>query len=90
MDMVIGVIAVIGWILAQIFGKKKGETPPGETPADTAVPTDSRERLRQFLDELEGVHKPHEVPLPVVPPPPPACRSRVPQKRRLSGGVMSI
>lgn len=74
MDMVIGIIAVIGWIVAQILAKLKGgdktAPPPGEAPTPTAAPQDE---LRKFFEEMEKTLKPQEEPKPVqipVPPPP--------------------
>lgn len=71
LDMIIGIIAVVGWILAQIFGKKKTDdapqepSPPGEHPS-----RDPRDELRKFFDELEKATKPPEESRPPAMPPP--------------------
>ena len=69
MDVIIGIIAVVGWILAQIFGKKKVDpsNPEGSTP-ETGSSPDPRDELRKFFAELENAAKP-PAPQPVAPPP---------------------
>ncbi|MEI6564660.1 MAG: hypothetical protein WCO42_10190 [bacterium] len=65
MDVVIGIIAVVGWVLAQIFGKKKADPSPPEGSTPDSVPSlDPRDELRKFFDELEKTAPP-----PVAPPP---------------------
>jgi|GEM_PF-2000658 len=76
MDMVIGIIAVIGWIVAQVLGKMKGgdktAPPPSEAPTPT---TDPQDELRRFFEEMEKTLKPKPEPKPVsVPVPPPPVR----------------
>lgn len=74
MDMIIGIIAVIGWIVAQVMGKRKAgektETPPGETVA----PATPQDELRKFFEEMEKTLKPAEQPKTVPPPPLPIPR----------------
>ncbi len=63
-DMIIGIIAVVGWILAQIFSKEKGApTHPKGTPQTARTPPDPTEELRKLFDELKKEEKP-------APPPP--------------------
>lgn len=56
MDLIIGIIAVIAWIIAQSAGSKKKQPPPGpprlpsEGPGDALSPN---EDLREFFRELE-------------------------------------
>lgn len=70
MDVIIGIIAVVGWILAQIFGKKKADSPPpGESPPEAGAPVDPGEELRRFFEEIEKKVKPPTLPQPVAPPP---------------------
>jgi len=70
MDVIIGIIAVVGWILSQIFGKKKVDPshPEGSTP-DSGPALDPRDELRKFFDELEKTAPPAAAPPPVAPPP---------------------
>ena len=69
-DVIIGVIAVVAWILSQIFSKKKGEPSQQEGPSPEAGPTiDPRDELRKFFDELEKAAKPQPPPQPAAPPP---------------------
>lgn len=71
LDMIIGIIAVVGWILAQIFGKKKADdSPQGPVSPDSSPSLDPRDELRKFFDELEKVNKPQETGRTAVPPPP--------------------
>ncbi|MEI7881293.1 MAG: hypothetical protein WCI95_10500 [bacterium] len=70
MDVIIGIIAVVGWILAQIFGKKKADTPPqAGSPPEAGAPVDPGEELRRFFEEIEKKVKPPTLPQPVAPPP---------------------
>lgn len=70
MDVIIGIIAVVGWILAQIFSKKKVDSSSQEesTP-ESGAPIDPRDELRKFFAELEKSATPHPPPQPVVQPP---------------------
>lgn len=71
LDMIIGIIAVVGWIIAQLFGKKKTEGSPQEPSAPDAPPSlDPRDELRKFFDELEKANKPAESSRPTAMPPP--------------------
>lgn len=71
LDMIIGIIAVVGWIIAQLFGKKKSEDSPQEPSAPDAPPSaDPRDELRKFFDELEKATKPEESSRPTATPPP--------------------
>jgi hypothetical protein len=70
MDVIIGIIAVVGWILAQVFGKKKGDSPSQEESPPVAGPSlDPRDELRKFFEDLEKTAKPQAPPQPVAPPP---------------------
>lgn len=70
MDVIIGIIAVVGWILAQIFGKKKADSPPpGEGPPEAGTPIDPGDELRKFFEEIEKKVQPPSLPQPVSPPP---------------------
>lgn len=69
MDMIIGIIAVVGWILAQIFGRKKGDpSRQEESPSQPGTPLDPRDELRKFFEELEKSPPPQAPPPPVPPP----------------------
>ena len=71
MDVIIGVIAVVGWILAQIFGKKKGDpSQQEESPPPTGTTLDPRDELRKFFEELEKSAKPQAPPPPLPLPAP--------------------
>lgn len=80
LDMIIGIIAVIGWIVAQVIGKMKGgdktAPPPGESNSPNADPQDE---LRKFFEEMEKTLKPQPEPKPVVVPPPPLRRVNAPR-----------
>ncbi|MEI8140158.1 MAG: hypothetical protein WCI03_09860 [bacterium] len=71
MDVIIGIIAVIGWILAQIFGRKKGDPSRQEgSPSESSPPLDPQDELRKFFEGLEEKVKPPAPPQrPVAPPP---------------------
>ena len=70
MDVIIGIIAVVGWILAQIFGKKKGDpSQQTESPPEAGPSLDPRDELRKFFEDLEKAGKPQAPPPPVAPPP---------------------
>ena len=72
MDVIIGIIAVVGWILAQVFGKKKGDSPSQEeSPPVAGTSLDPRDELRKFFEDLEKTAKPPPPPQPVAPPPVP-------------------
>lgn len=69
MDMIIGIIAVVGWILAQIFGRKKGDpSRQEESPPQPGTTLDPRDELRKFFEELEKSAKPQPLPPPVLQP----------------------
>jgi hypothetical protein len=68
MDVIIGIIAVIGWIVAQVMGKKKAGDKAEPTPGETALPTDPQDELRKFFEEMEKTLKPAEPPRTVPPP----------------------
>lgn len=74
--MVIGIIAVIGWIVAQVLGKMKGGNKTAPPPGETTTPTsDPQDELRKFFEEMERNLKPQPEPKQVVvPPPPPPVR----------------
>ncbi len=77
MDIVIGIIAVVGWILAQIFGRKKSGAPSETPPQESTRPANPQDELRKFFEEMEKNLNPQAEPKPVAPPPPP-----VPSPRR--------
>lgn len=69
MDVIIGIIAVVGWILSQIFSKKKGgPSQQEESPPQPGTTLDPRDELRKFFEELEKSAKPQPLPPPVPPP----------------------
>jgi len=72
MDVIIGVIAVVGWILSQILSKKKIDPSQqeGSTP-EAGTSTDPREELRKFFEDLEKTNKSPAPQPPAVPPAPP-------------------
>jgi len=83
MDVIIGIIAVVGWILAQIFGKKKADTTPqAESPPEAGGPVDPGDELRRFFEEIEKKVKPPALPHPVAPPPPQQKTHREKSSRR--------
>jgi hypothetical protein len=70
LDVIIGIIAVVGWILAQIFGRKKGDPSSQEgSPADSSTPIDPQDELRKFFEGLEEKVKAPAPQRPVAPPP---------------------
>jgi hypothetical protein len=87
-DVIIGIIAFVGWILAQVLSRKqkgKPETPPPlSTPEGTGSPASPQDEMRKFFDEMEKALNPRPAapPLPepdlprrprqVQPPPSPA------------------
>ncbi len=63
MDVIIGIIAVVGWVLAQIFSKKKNAPTQQEEPhPESGVPLDPREELRKFFEGLDKPAKPAMAP----------------------------
>ncbi len=69
-DLIIGVIAVVAWIISQLFSKKIEDPSQQEGPTSEPGPSiDPRDELRKFFDELEKAAKPQPPPQPVVPPP---------------------
>lgn len=80
MDVIIGIIAVIGWILAQVLGRKKGNGPSEQAPPDSGAPVDPQDELRKFFEEMEKTLKPQPEPVPQPAPPPPPVRVK-PSKR---------
>lgn len=93
MDLIIGIIAVVGWVVAQLFSKKKSASPhQEESPPESGAPIDPRAELRKFFDELEKTAKQPTAPRPVAPTPPPhkqhkekaARRSHEPRMETLS------
>lgn len=81
MDVIIGIIAVIGWILAQVLGRKKEGTPSERPPDSTTAPADPQEELRKFFEEMERSLKPPPPPEPEPARPPPLPASP-PRRRR--------
>ena len=80
MDMVIGIIAVATWILAQIFGRKKSDTPPDSPSQAPGLPTDPQDELRKFFEDMARGGSPE--PRPAAPHPPlPPPRTHVHVKR---------
>ena len=70
MDVIIGIIAIVGWILSQIFSKKKADPSQTEGSAPEAgAPIDPRDELKKFFAELEKAANPQPPPPPVTPPP---------------------
>lgn len=77
LDTIIGIVAVIGWILIQVLGRKKngesGDAPPPSDPSGN----DPQDELRKFFEEMEKTLKPEppkpvsapSTPPPLVPPP---------------------
>ena len=53
-DLVIGIIAVIGWLLAQGLSKKgKAQPPPPASSPGPGEPTSPNDDLRKFFENLE-------------------------------------
>jgi hypothetical protein len=79
MDLVIGVVAVIVWLIVQAVGKKNKDapssTPMPSEPMDSSSPGDE---LRKFFEDMEKAGG-AEPPQPVVPPPPPPRRAARPK-----------
>ena len=57
MDLIIGIMAVVGWVIAQALGNKKNPSPPSRPrpppstgPGDMINPNDD---LRKFFQDLE-------------------------------------
>lgn len=70
MDVIIGIIAIVGWILSQIFSKKKTGPSQAEGSAPEAgAPIDPRDELKKFFAELEKASNPQPTPPPIAPPP---------------------
>jgi hypothetical protein len=90
MDMIIGIIAVVGWILAQILGKKKGATPPQDNSTPVGAPSnDPRDELRKFFEELEN--PPEELaPAPLKPTAPSGQLKTRPAPKGSSSGMLHL
>lgn len=77
MDMIIGVIAVVVWIVSQVLSRKKDGTGSPSAPGEPAPPSDPQEELRRFFEQIEkSTHPPVEV-KPAEPPPLPPALPRV-------------
>ncbi len=78
MDMVIGIIAVVGWIIAQALSKKGKSAPPHPPAPSTGEhgqPLGPQDELRKFFQDLEkGLSSQTEHPAPAPPPPPARAR----------------
>ncbi len=77
MDMIIGVIAVIVWIVSQVLSRKKDGTGSPSIPGEPAPPTDPQDELRKFFEQIEKATHPPAATQPIAPPPPPPVPSRV-------------
>jgi hypothetical protein len=82
MDMIIGIIAVVGWIIAQALSKKGNAAPPARPattePGRTLNPNDD---LREFFENLEKglssqTGQPAQAASPTPPPLPVPAGSR--------------
>jgi hypothetical protein len=75
MDMVIGIIAVVGWIIAQALSKKQPAPPPPPVPGagehgHIPNPADDFKKFFENLEKgLSGQSAPPARPLPVPTPP---------------------
>ena len=68
-DILIGVVAAIGWVVMQIMAKAaKNKPPPSnrmpgganpEAPDDSVPVNDAAEEMRRFFQRLEGAHRAH-------------------------------
>ena len=70
-NILIGVVATIGWVVMQIMGKAAKNKPPAggdrpEAPDNPAPAGDAAEELRRFFQRLEGAQAPGAAP-PNVP-----------------------
>ena len=71
MDVVICIIAVIGWILSLVVGRKKTGSPSEQPPTEAPPSANPQDELRKFFEEMEKTLKPAEAQPPTLPPPPP-------------------
>lgn len=74
-NVIMGIIAVIGWILSQVMSRKKTGSPSDHPPSETTPPDGPQDELRKFFEEMEKTLKPVETP-PQAPPPPPPLLTR--------------
>ena len=82
MDVIIGIIAVVGWILSQVLSRKKGGDPTAPSHGEpTPPPLDPQDELRRFFEEMKRSVSPPEEPVKKVVPPPPVMRAQ-PQPKR--------
>ncbi len=95
-DILIGVIAAIGWVVMQIMGKaSKTKTPPSthmagaagpETPPENAGPlSDPAEELRRFFQRLEGARNSDDTPKTV-----PVAAEGPDRARRTTAGSQAV
>ncbi len=95
-DILIGVIAAIGWVVMQIMGKAaKRKTPPSNRlaggvrpeppPADSGPVSDPAEELRRFFQRLEGSRTSDDTPQIV-----PAAAEGPERARRTTAGSQAV
>ena len=82
-DAIIGIIAVIGWIVAQVLSKRKGGDSPGTPPPTTPPMLDPQDELKKFFEEMEKTLKPAAPPPLPASPPPLRAESRPDQSKRV-------
>jgi hypothetical protein len=81
MDLLLGILAVVGWIIAQSMSNKKNPSPPRPPPvpppAGQGEPINPNEELRRFFEHLErGLTNGEEPDQQTVRRPPPPLPQR--------------
>ena len=95
-DILIGVVAAIGWVVVQIMSKAAKNKPPSastpggvkpEPPEDAGPVSDAAEEMRRFFQRLEEAHTPDRAPKKT----PPATLTTSPERgQRTTAGSRAI